>query len=504
MSGRGRATLWVFGGILLGRIIGYGRELSIASTFGLSDMADVVQAGLTIPDVMFNLLVGGAVGAALIPEFTRRSGEERNGLHRAALVWLGSVLAVVALIAAIWPAPLVTLVASGFKPPAKVDLVTQLVRGLVFVVPLTAVAAVTRAYLHAHQRFASASISTFIYNLGLVVGVVLMGAGAPLEVIVIAALAGAATAWLVQLAESRIVRVAEVVRVPFESALALRYGQALVVGVLIFVMPVLAKSAASHYGEGSWTTMHYAIKLIELPLGTILTVLSVVLLPAFAERLESHREESLALAGSALRVTLMLAVAIAAPLAIFSQAFATLLFGYGEMGPDGARRVGELAAPLVIAMVGQAILSLLTSLSHAKRDMVSPVVASVVALVAGALTGFLMAPMGITSIAVAYAVTFAVLPVVLMALLHVRHRFELAASLAGMRYGMAIAMMGGLAVGVSVVVQFAPLTPLLQVVVALALGAAMLALGLVVGQIKPDLAQLRGAKRQNQTEPAEE
>lgn len=503
MSGRGRATLWVFGGILLGRIIGYGRELSIASTFGLSDMADVVQAGLTIPDVMFNLLVGGAVGAALIPEFTRRSGEERNGLHRAALVWLGSVLAVVALIAAIWPAPLVTLVASGFAARES-DLVSQLVRGLVFVVPLTAVAAVTRAYLHAHQRFASASVSTFIYNLGLVVGVVLMGAGAPLEVIVIAALAGAATAWLVQLAESRIVRVAEVVRVPFESAVALRYGQALMVGVLIFVMPVLAKSAASHYGEGSWTTMHYAIKLIELPLGTILTVLSVVLLPAFAEQLESHREESLALAGSALRVTLMLAVAIAAPLAIFSQAFATVLFGYGEMGPEGARRVGELAAPLVVAMVGQAILSLLTSLSHAQRDMVSPVVASVVALVAGALTGFLMAPMGITSIAVAYAVTFAVLPVVLMALLHVRHRFELAASLAGMRYGMSIAMMGGLAVGISVVVQFAPLTPLLQVVVALALGAAMLALGLVVGQIKPDLAQLRGAKRQNQTEPAEE
>lgn len=504
MSGRGRATLWVFGGILLGRIIGYGRELSIASTFGLSDMADVVQAGLTIPDVMFNLLVGGAVGAALIPEFTRRSGEERNGLHRAALVWLGSVLAVVALIAAIWPAPLVTLVASGFKPPAKVDHVTQLVRGLVFVVPLTAVAAVTRAYLHAHQRFASASVSTFIYNLGLVVGVVLMGAGAPLEVIVIAALAGAATAWLVQLAESRIVRVAEVVRVPFESALALRYGQALVVGVLIFVMPVLAKSAASHYGEGSWTTMHYAIKLIELPLGTILTVLSVVLLPAFAERLESHREESLALAGSALRVTLMLAVAIAVPLAIFSQGFATVLFGYGAMGPDGARRVGELAAPLVVAMAGQAVLSLLTSLSHAKRDMVSPVVASVAALGAGVATGFLTATMGVASIAVAYAVTFAVLPLALMALLQIRHRFDLVASLAGMRFGMALAMMCGLAFVASLLVQAWVLTPWAQVGVGLVLGAVMLGVGFFVGQIRPDVAQLRGAKRQNQTEPAEE
>ncbi len=126
MSGRGRATLWVFGGILLGRIIGYGRELSISSTFGLSGMGDVVQAGLTIPDFMFNLLVGGAVGGALIPEFTRRSPEERNGLHRTASIWLGSVLMVVALLASIWPAPLATLVASGFKALEKTELLIQL------------------------------------------------------------------------------------------------------------------------------------------------------------------------------------------------------------------------------------------------------------------------------------------------------------------------------------------------------------------------------------------
>jgi murein biosynthesis integral membrane protein MurJ len=504
MSGRGRATLWVFGGILLGRIIGYGRELSISSTFGLSGMGDVVQAGLTIPDIMFNLLVGGAVGGALIPEFTRRSPEERNGLHRTASIWLGSVLMVVALLASIWPAPLATLVASGFKALEKTELLIQLVRGLVFVVPVTAVAAVTRAYLHAHQRFASASVSAFIYNLGLVVGVVLMGAGAPLEVIVIAALGGALAAWLVQLAESRIVRVPEVVRVPLESGLFLRYGQALLVGALIFVMPVLAKSAASHFGEGSWSIMHYAIKLIELPLGTVLTVLSVVLLPSFAERLETHREDTLALAGSALRVTLMLAVAIAAPLAIFSQGFATLLFGYGAMGPDGARRVGELAAPLVVAMAGQAVLSLLTSLSHAQRDMVSPVVASVIALGAGVATWFLTVPMGVTSIAVAYAVTFAVLPLVLMALLHIRHRFDLVASLSGMRYGMALAMMCGLAFLASVGVRAWVLTPLAQVGVGLGLGAVMLGVGIFVGQIRPDVAQLRGAKRQNQTEPAEE
>jgi hypothetical protein len=132
------------------------------------------------------------------------------------------------------------------------------------------------------------------------------------------------------------------------------------------------------------------------------------------------------------------------------------------------------------------------------------VVASVAALGAGVATGFLTAPMGVASIAVAYAVTFAVLPLVLMALLHIRHRFDLVSSLAGMRYGMALAMMCGLAFVASLVVRAWVLTPWAQVGVGVVLGAVMLGVGFFVGQIRPDVAQLRGAKRQNQTEPAEE
>jgi len=65
------AGLLVSGGILLGRLTGFLREVAVASRFGVSRDADIILFSLTLPDFLINLLMGGALAAALIPEFKR-------------------------------------------------------------------------------------------------------------------------------------------------------------------------------------------------------------------------------------------------------------------------------------------------------------------------------------------------------------------------------------------------------------------------------------------------
>jgi len=132
-----RSSAWVFGGILLGRVLGYVRELAIAGTFGVSDTTDVIQAALVIPDLMFNLLVGGAVGAALVPEFARLARPEKWGLHTGALRLLAGFLALLATVLAVFPQAILAPVASGFSPEKRA-IAEPLIRIIVFVVPLTA------------------------------------------------------------------------------------------------------------------------------------------------------------------------------------------------------------------------------------------------------------------------------------------------------------------------------------------------------------------------------
>ncbi|WP_219927722.1 hypothetical protein, partial [Aeromonas sp. HMWF016] len=60
--------LFVSFALFLGRISGFLRELFIASSFGVSKTSDLIIVLLSIPDVLVNLLVGGALGMILVPE----------------------------------------------------------------------------------------------------------------------------------------------------------------------------------------------------------------------------------------------------------------------------------------------------------------------------------------------------------------------------------------------------------------------------------------------------
>jgi len=69
-------------GLLLGRLSGFVRESIVATTYGTSSQADIVVLMLTVPDLLVNILVGGAMGAVLIPEFNSSSGNAKKLLFQ--------------------------------------------------------------------------------------------------------------------------------------------------------------------------------------------------------------------------------------------------------------------------------------------------------------------------------------------------------------------------------------------------------------------------------------
>lgn len=490
------AGAWVFGGILLGRVIGYVRELVIAQSFGTGATSDVVVAALTLPDIMLNLLVGGAVGAALVPEFTRRTAGEGWRLHQAVLMRMGAFFLVVAAVAALFPVALVRAIGSGFSAEQVVQ-AAPLVQAIVFVVPLTAAAAVTRAYLHAHQRFATASLSTFLYNCVLVAGVLAVRPSGTLQTLAVAGLVGAAIAWLCQIGEAKGVRGAEPdgAAQTVDRELVKRYGQALAAGGLILVLPLLARSAASLDGPGAFTRLHYAIKVIELPLGTLLTVLSVALFPSFASLFAApeRRERAVTLAALGTRVSLILAVAVAIPLAVLGPDVAQVLFGYGEMGAEGARAVGPMVAWMTIAMVAQAVSTLWLSVCHALRDMARPFWVGFVGLVLGGASWVLLRDGlgGEPAVAVGYSVTHLTFAAGLAWILGRMHGVRLVTGALTGRGVVAILGAAGLA-GATSGLAFAMAAPVVvKVVIAVLGGLAAMGVGLKLSGAAGELREAR-------------
>ena len=136
------AGLLVSGGILLGRLTGFLREVAVASKFGVSREADVVLFSLSLPDFLVSILMGGALAAALIPEFKRATVQTADllFLQSSLLVGAGFSILVVLLI---WQAEaLIYLFAPGFDP-ASVQASRFLLNLVLWLMPLTALAGVT-------------------------------------------------------------------------------------------------------------------------------------------------------------------------------------------------------------------------------------------------------------------------------------------------------------------------------------------------------------------------
>ena len=69
-------------GLLLGRVSGFVRQSFIAMAYADSPEADVVVFMLTVPDLLVNILMGGAFGAVLIPAFANDAKQAKKLLYQ--------------------------------------------------------------------------------------------------------------------------------------------------------------------------------------------------------------------------------------------------------------------------------------------------------------------------------------------------------------------------------------------------------------------------------------
>ena len=163
----------VAAGILVSRILGFGREIVFAHHFGNGALADAWRAALRIPNVIQNLLGEGTLSASFVPVYVRllEAGREREA-GRAAGAVLGLLAAVVGALAALgsWAAPLLArVVATGFAGDGREDVLVSLLRMLFPMAGVLAVSAWALGLLNSHRRFFVAYVAPALWNLSMIV-----------------------------------------------------------------------------------------------------------------------------------------------------------------------------------------------------------------------------------------------------------------------------------------------------------------------------------------------
>jgi putative peptidoglycan lipid II flippase len=167
------AALIIATASILSRLLGLVRDRILASQFGAGDTLDIYYAAFRVPDLIYNLLILGALSAAFIPVFTGLLAREEkdeawklaNGLMTFAIITLVILTATLAILTP-W---LMKLITPGFSGE-KLASVVKLTR-IMFLSPIfLGVSGIFGGILNSFKRFLIYSIAPLFYNLGIIVG----------------------------------------------------------------------------------------------------------------------------------------------------------------------------------------------------------------------------------------------------------------------------------------------------------------------------------------------
>jgi putative peptidoglycan lipid II flippase len=155
-----RAAGLVMALFVLSRLLGLIREMIIGAQFGTSATSadlDAYLAAFRLPDLLFQLVAGGALGSAFIPTFTSYlAREDQDGAWRLASGVANLVLAVMtaiaAMAAALAPWLVREVIAPGFDPTQQA-LTVRLMRTMLITPVIFGVSGLVMGALNAHQHF---------------------------------------------------------------------------------------------------------------------------------------------------------------------------------------------------------------------------------------------------------------------------------------------------------------------------------------------------------------
>ena len=177
-----RAALVVLLGFVASGLLGVLRTAIISATFGAGAALDAFFRAQLLPELIFVMVAGGALGSSFIPVYARLRAQDEEAAWRLASASMTlSALAAGVLGALVFLlAPLITrFILAPLAEPELQALTTDLMRAMMLTPLVFSVSGLLMGLLHAHQRFLLPSIAISMNNIGLMIGALLIAPALP-------------------------------------------------------------------------------------------------------------------------------------------------------------------------------------------------------------------------------------------------------------------------------------------------------------------------------------
>src|SRR5579859_5338129 len=202
-----RSTALVMAFFTVAKLVSLLQKYIIVQRFGVGAEWDTFVAANQVPEQVFNLIAGGALGYAFIPVFSdlllradpndpRRTAAWRLASNVMNAVFLtAAAIAVVVFFAAPWL--VANVVAPGFPPDSAAQTVS-LMRILLGSLLIFSISGLVSSVLQSHQKFVLPALAPILYDVGVLFGAAVLSRRFGVYGIAFGAVIGAAGHLLIQ------------------------------------------------------------------------------------------------------------------------------------------------------------------------------------------------------------------------------------------------------------------------------------------------------------------
>jgi putative peptidoglycan lipid II flippase len=380
-----RAAGTVMVAFALSQVAGLVRQILATRAFGTGAAMDAFNTASIFPDLIFNLLAGGALASAFVPTFTAflvKDDQDSAWKLASAIVNLAVLsLTTLSFISSLFALPIARLLAPDYLPGQQ-QLAAQLLKILLITTTVFGASGLLSGILNAHQRFWLPSLSSAIYWVGIIIGLLFFVPSMGIFGLAWGVVLGACLHLCIQLPD--------LFRLPGRRFIpTLGLGNSSVREVIVLMGPRLISVAtlqlnfvvtgiiANGLPTGSFSAIKYAFPIMTVPLVIIGSGIGIATLPTFSAQVARNEMGNLRNSiTAALRGVLFLAFPATLGLILLRQPLTTFLFQRGNFTILSTAMTSTALFWYTTGLVFHCILEILVRAFFSLRDTKTPALIS--------------------------------------------------------------------------------------------------------------------------------
>lgn len=412
MSNVAKSAIFLMITTLASKVLGFGRELVLASSYGTSAYSDAYIVALNIPLVIFSS-IGLALSTTFIPLYYNvrecegeiESNRFTNNVFNIVII----LCIVIAILGLIFTKPLLKLFAMGFEGET-LDIALKFTKVLIIGVVFTGLTYLMTSYLHANNSFTIPGIIGIPKNIIIIISIILSLEFNP-YILVYGTLIAMASEFIIQIpfACKKGYKYERYINLKDERLKEMIWliGPVFIGTAVNQINTMVDRTLASTLVEGSIASLNYANKLNSFIMGIFIASISSIIYPMLAKlSVENNTRKFNDSIVKSVNIIILLIIPISMGAIVLSNPIVKILFQRGAFDSKATNMTAIALVFYSIGLIGFGLRDILGKVFYAIQDTKTPMINGAISMILNIVLNLLLIkPMGHVGLAFATSIS---------------------------------------------------------------------------------------------------